>query len=241
VNGTKVGQTGAFPPSYRGDRSAYRRYAVPASMLHWGGENVLAVRVYDGGGDGGLWTGRRDRAADTWVIEGREQWWTVALINWDDERRHVRLPLASAGIPGPKCHAYDVWNAKPLPDVTGAVETDLEPHEVLVLSLRPTTTKPKVLGTTRHVVQGAVDITEEEWDAATRTLKVRAQRLDGRPYGVTVSVPRGQVPATCTSTVPCTMRRLTTGEAVLEWPATERVRDLEWTLKFRAAAPRRAS
>lgn len=235
VNGTKVGQTGAFPPTYRGDRATYRRYAVPAAALTWGGENVLAVRVYDGGGGGGLWSMRRDRPADTWVAAGRDDWWTVALINWDEERRSVSLPLAATGIAAKKVHAYDVWTGLPLPDVTATLALDVEPHDVRVVALRPVATRPVVLGTSRHVVQGA-EIVSEEWEAATRTLTVRSRPLDARPYAVTVTVPRGFVPGACTAATataaPCTTRRRATGQLVLEWPASDTIRELEWTIKF---------
>src|SRR5205823_2236608 len=47
LNGVKLGATGAFPPNYRSEWQAYRRYRIPVDALNWGGENVLAVRVYD--------------------------------------------------------------------------------------------------------------------------------------------------------------------------------------------------
>src|SRR5205823_1510839 len=61
VNGVKVGQTGDFPPAERDAAQAYRRYRVPSETLNWGGDNVLAVRVFGGAGaGGGLWSVRRD-------------------------------------------------------------------------------------------------------------------------------------------------------------------------------------
>ncbi|ELZ05976.1 beta-galactosidase small subunit [Natrialba asiatica] len=62
LNGDRIGQTGSFPADEGGDgyESAWersRRYTVPPSAIEFGGENVVAVRVYDGGGDGGLYDG----------------------------------------------------------------------------------------------------------------------------------------------------------------------------------------
>src|SRR5436309_4077259 len=116
-NGVKLGQTGEFPPNYRAEWLAYRRYPVPADALNWGGETVLAVRAYGGGGDGGLWGVRRDRPPRLWVVEGATRWWTVVAVNWDDAAQSLTLPLASLGIPGAKFAAYDVWADRPLPDV----------------------------------------------------------------------------------------------------------------------------
>ncbi len=50
-NGTRVGETG---PSVERAVLTLRRYTVPASCHRPGGENVLAIRVKDGGGPGGL-------------------------------------------------------------------------------------------------------------------------------------------------------------------------------------------
>lgn len=53
-NGKKIGQTGVFPPNYTTAYNANRRYRVPASVVNYGGENVIAVRVYDAQLEGGI-------------------------------------------------------------------------------------------------------------------------------------------------------------------------------------------
>lgn len=58
VNGKKIGATGAFPPAARSAWSRPRRYVVPEGLLLTG-QNVIAVRVFDGGGDGGFRGGTR--------------------------------------------------------------------------------------------------------------------------------------------------------------------------------------
>jgi len=47
LNGTLVGSSGSFPPDYRTAYNLFRNYPIPASILNFGKENVLAVRVYD--------------------------------------------------------------------------------------------------------------------------------------------------------------------------------------------------
>ena len=242
VNGTALGQTGAFPPAFAGDRHAYRRYAIPAGNLIWGGENVLAIRVFDGGGPGGLWSTSRDRPADVWVVEGREDWWTLGVFNWDDAPRTIAVPLTAAGLRGERFHAYDAWGERALPDVTTTLDVPVPGRDVMIVSLRPATTaRAQILGTSRHVVQGAIDILDEQWDATNRTLQVTSGRLDKRPYTVTVAVPRGSTPGPCTSDVACTTRRLPGGQLVIEWPATETPQDIKWSVRFRAAAARSSS
>jgi hypothetical protein len=229
VNGVKVGETSG--------RLAYRRYGVPATALNWGGENVLAVRVTDGGGAGGLWSLRRDRPAATWVVEGAPQWWTVVLVNWEDEPLVISRALATLGIPGARFGAYDVWAEGPLADVQQTLKATLAPHTTLTLALRAAAPHPQVLGSTRHVIQGAIDVAAERWDPATQTLAAQAVNLDGRPYAVTVAVPRGLRATLCKADTPCTVKRLQSGHAVLEWPAGM-VKDIGWSLSFRTVARR---
>ena len=211
VNGVEVGQTGAFPPGYRSERQAFRRYRVPADALNWGGDNVLAVRVYDGGGGGGLWSVRRERPPRRWTIEGLPRWWTVVLVNWDD----------------------DVWQNTPLPDLDDKLTARLEPHGVLVAALRPAASRPQLIGTTRHVVQGVVDVAEESWDQGSRTLRARSTNLDARPYTVTIAVPRGLRPSACKADLPCTMKTLPSGHVRVEWKENPEGRDIRWEIAFR--------
>jgi melibiase-like protein len=235
VNGVSVGQTGAFPPGFRGEPDAFRRYRVPSDALNWGGENVLAVRVYEGGGGsrGGLWSVRRDRPANVWIAEGGPRWWTVVLANWEDEATQHSVPLTALGLTGARFTAYDVWRTAPLPDLTDALTATLDPHSCITVAIRPAAARPQVIGTTRHIVQGAVDIVDEAWDAVTRTLRARSTNLDGRAYGVTIAVPSGMRPATCKADVPCSVRRLESGHAVLEWAAGGDGGDVGWEITFR--------
>jgi hypothetical protein len=86
------------------------------------------------------------------------------------------------------------------------------------------------------VVQGAIDITDEAWDVASRTLSAKSINLDSRAYAVTLAVPKRLRPARCQANVPCNMRRLETGQVVLTWPAGGDGRDITWELTFRPAA-----
>lgn len=62
LNGVKIGKIGAFPTDAGGYVSkwpATRTYCIPASskLIKWDAENIIAVRVYDGGGTGGIFMG----------------------------------------------------------------------------------------------------------------------------------------------------------------------------------------
>jgi hypothetical protein len=180
---------------------------------------------------------RDDRPAHLWITEGAPRWWTVVLANWDDEAKQYSIPLASLGLVGARFNAYDVWLGTPLPDLTDALTTTLDPHSCVTVGIRPAAARPQVVGTTRHVVQGAVDIVGETWDATTRTLRARATNVDRRAYGVTVTVPKGMRLGTCKADVPCSVRQLESGHAVLEWAAGASASgtDIGWEINFRRA------
>jgi sialate O-acetylesterase len=57
LNGVKIGQTGSFMPNFKTGYDIDRKYAIPAGLLQKA-NNVIAVRVYDTGRDGGIMSGK---------------------------------------------------------------------------------------------------------------------------------------------------------------------------------------
>jgi len=53
INGKLVGGSGSFPPDYASAYDFQRRYLIPNEYLNEG-ENLIAVRIYDNGGWGGI-------------------------------------------------------------------------------------------------------------------------------------------------------------------------------------------
>lgn len=54
-NGVKVGGLGQFPPEYVTAWDIVRHYKVPHEIIHFGGKNSIAVRVFDGVQGGGIY------------------------------------------------------------------------------------------------------------------------------------------------------------------------------------------
>ncbi len=55
LNGIHIGSTGKFPPEYHSEWATQRVYKIPPNILQE--NNYLSIRVYDGGGPGGIYTG----------------------------------------------------------------------------------------------------------------------------------------------------------------------------------------
>jgi putative membrane-bound dehydrogenase-like protein len=53
-NGHKVGQIGRLPPTYESGLNGQSRFAVPAGLVKFGGENSVTIRVYQNFGRGGF-------------------------------------------------------------------------------------------------------------------------------------------------------------------------------------------
>ena len=161
-----------------------------------------------------------------------EGWYTALVINWEDHAVVRGVRLADLGLPRGSYHAYDVWRDTPVPGAD-PLRVSLNAHDCLVLGLRVSTDHPQVIGTSRHIVQGCVDLQDEHWDGRSQTLSGRAVTLDGRPYRVTVAAP-GWTPDALTGERPGTVRVLDSEYVVLEWPGGER-RDFTWQVSFRRA------
>jgi cephalosporin-C deacetylase-like acetyl esterase len=65
-NGDAIGETGSFPPDFSGAYDTVREYKVPADLIHWDEDNVIAVRVYDHDGAGGMYEGPHGIEAACW-------------------------------------------------------------------------------------------------------------------------------------------------------------------------------
>ncbi|MEV4349480.1 alpha/beta hydrolase-fold protein [Actinoplanes sp. NPDC049596] len=57
LNGTEIGRTGGFPPTFDSTWEVPREYYPADGLLKWGATNTIAVRVYDGTGGGGFYAG----------------------------------------------------------------------------------------------------------------------------------------------------------------------------------------
>lgn len=58
INGQKIGQSGSFPPNFSTAYNSYRKYTIPSGLVQFGQPNLIAVRVYDAGLEGGIVRGR---------------------------------------------------------------------------------------------------------------------------------------------------------------------------------------
>ena len=103
-NGIKIGANGAMPPLYQNPSSNIRRpFVIDPDWIRYGEDNLIAWRVYDKGGQGGILKGpvhlsRRDDAIDlqgTWLFRpGDAPSWS----QWDHDPDSAEAKQASCEI-----------------------------------------------------------------------------------------------------------------------------------------------
>jgi len=238
VNGRLVGATGRFGRGDPADAFVARRYRVPDDLLRWGTDNTVTIRV---SGAGAALTEEGEREGDAappsvWIAQAAPDWWTALVVNWEDGVAPRAVRLAELGVPPGRYHVYDAWNGVPI-RAGDPIQLTLGPHDSAALALRSYAGHPVIVGSSRHIVSGAIDVAGEHWDPQTRTLSATARHLDGRPYAVTVAT-AGATPGTPRGDRPPSLRVLDSEYVVLEWPGGERG-DFDWELTFGAPGGRR--
>jgi alpha-galactosidase len=107
----------------------------------------------------------------------------VAAFNFEDEVRDLALAL-----PAGRWHAFELWGD----DYVGVVEGEVAfqavaAHACKLVALRPAGGAPAVVGTTAHVGMGVLDITTQEFDAASSTLRVELAPAGNRARRIHVA------------------------------------------------------
>jgi alpha-galactosidase len=132
-------------PTVRPGRLKYLKMALPPSGI--------AARPVD------LFKNENPRHQAMLVEKPWGQWWIVSLMNWRDKTTKTEVSLRDLGLPEGKYHVYNFWRQRYL-----GIRSDKlafrrhQPHESIVLLLKPVSDQPDLLTSTFHITQGAVEI-----------------------------------------------------------------------------------
>lgn len=118
----------------------------------------------------------------------------VGLLNWDEKGpSRVELDVKRLGLPaGPEdvYVGFDFWEDALVPPFSGRQAFDLRPSSCRVLALHRQEKHPQLVGTSRHVTQGVVDVAAVAWDESAGTLGGRSKVVAGDPYQLRIFVPQ---------------------------------------------------
>jgi hypothetical protein len=195
LNGTMVGSGGTMPPRYQSAANLFRNYHVPAAVVNWKGQNALAIRVYDGGGRGGLYSLRRLHLPRVWnlaVGKKSAHWNVVGVFNWDDTTENIEIPFEKLGLSKDERYlVYESWSESFLGELKGSIGIEIKPTSSKILAIHKQEGRPVILSTSRHITQGAVDIKEVRWIEKKLSIEGQSVNLIRGDYALIVWIPTG--------------------------------------------------
>lgn len=120
-----------------------------------------------------------------------EEWTVVSHHGWPAVHGK-QTSFEELGLPKGKYHVYDFWKQTYRGIVDTKVSWDpLAGGQCQVLALRPVQDHPQVLGTERHISQGAYDLDAVKWDSAKMNLSGQYRIGPGQRWHLTIFVPKG--------------------------------------------------
>lgn len=168
--------------------------------------------------------------------------WTVnapgrdvfGLFNWESSEQKFDVPLEQLGLNAKAEYvAFDYWGNKFLPSVKGRLQLILPAESSVVLAVRPRANHPQLISTSRHVTQGIVDVTQEKWDAATKTLSGRSKLVGQDPYELRIVSGAGKIEKIVVSSAEVGVSQ-SSHESLLRVKLTSPTnREISWSVQFK--------
>ena len=120
------------------------------------------------------------------------QWDVVALFNRDPLKTvSIRLDPKDLGLADDHYIFYDAWRKELLGVGGDGLTLALEPMSCRLLVVRRQMAGPQLVGSSRHITQGADDLLEAAWDPASATWTGRSRVVGGDPYELRFTLPPG--------------------------------------------------
>jgi hypothetical protein len=131
-----------------------------------------------------------------YALELTPDWQQVTFYNTGGTRAEISTTISgeragnAIGLdPAADYHAYEFWTDTYLGKLPGSARLarELEPNHCAMISLRKAMPHPQVVSTDRHLLQGWVDLTDVQWDAASKTLGGSARVIGGEPFRIAIA------------------------------------------------------
>ncbi len=135
---------------------------------------------------------------ELYMLEGKSkvhgEWKVVTVINWQGKKRDMVIDLQTIGCSASKIyHVFDFWNEKYLGSFgggDGAGLPGISPHGCRLLRITADPGADAVLlGTTLHVLQGAMEIEAFEFDRAGKRLHLKLSKYGKNKGTVYIKMP----------------------------------------------------
>jgi hypothetical protein len=113
----------------------------------------------------------------------------IGLFNWEEkEAVQVERSLEEIGLaPAEAYVGFDYWAKAFVEPFSGRLKARLPAASCRILAVRPVATQPQVLGTSRHITQGVIDLVSEDWNESRNTLSGSSRVVGGDPYELRIA------------------------------------------------------
>ena len=163
----------------------------------------------------------------------------IGFFNWSDKAEEMSLPLESLGLPqADEYIAFDFWNGVLLEPFKKTLRLTVPGAACRILAVRPLLARPFLIGTSRHVTQGILEVKKEDWDDAAKTLTGTSELVADDAYELRIVAPikgwslvKAEVSAKDSAAGVTVSVSETNGlvRAAIKSPSS---RDVDWTLRF---------
>jgi hypothetical protein len=117
-------------------------------------------------------------------------WDVASLFNWGEMPDEVRMTFADLGLDEGKNYLlYEFWSEKFLGVHRGNFSARIEGHSNLLLAVHEQLDHPQFLSTNRHVSQGGVELSTEEWNPSKRELLCAFKLVENDPLTAVFHIP----------------------------------------------------
>jgi hypothetical protein len=112
----------------------------------------------------------------------------LGLYNWERGAKTISYTVTKAGLDCSKSYyAFDFWSNSILPSFKGEFSFTVPAESCRVIAVRAAEGHPVLVSTSRHVTQGMMDVSDENWDAASCTLAGISKVVGNDPYELRVA------------------------------------------------------
>jgi hypothetical protein len=116
-----------------------------------------------------------------------DQWHVVGLFNWSEVHWKTEIPLKKFALDDSLAwHVSDFWPGRYRGERQGSISVSIDPNSCQVLALREKKSHPQVLSTSRHVLQGAVELSDVAWNARRNELRGTANVIKGDSFEILI-------------------------------------------------------
>jgi hypothetical protein len=159
----------------------------------------------------------------------------IGLFNWDSSEKKFDYSLDKLGLDSKTEYVgFDYWKNSLVPSIKDTLQISVPGESCCVLAVRPVANHPQLISTSRHITQGIVDVMEEKWDGASKTLNGRSKIVGGDPYELRIVLPdKNWSAATVEVSNGASATFAQTDELVRATMQSPNSGEVSWTVKFK--------